>query len=174
MKPVAQIQRQPQPQINATLAKILGAQASGARHPYIKDGDYLFEVLSCEEKTFKGKSIVIELKVLDAKNKPGSEVSPNVEGEIVSYHNNMDKSLSAAGNVKAFFLALVGAEESDPSFGETLAACLGQEQLARGMKIRGSTFRSVVHSGPNAGKDFVGVNWTHFDPANTQPNTPKI
>ena len=160
---------QPQSQVNATLAKILGATASGQRHPYIKDGDYLFEVLNCEEKNFKGNSVVIELKVLECEAKADSAITPNPVGATVSYHNNMSKTASAAGNIKAFFLALAGAQDGDPSFPDMVKACLGQEQLAKGMKIYGSTFRNVTQSGPNVGKEYVGVNWITYTPDDTQP-----
>jgi hypothetical protein len=175
-----QLARPQAPQVNATLAKILGADPSGARHPFIKDGDYLFEVQKCEEKSFSGTTIVIELKVLESEA-VREDVKPNPVNETVAYLNNITKSTSAAGNLKAFFLALVGVEDSDPSFGDTLAECLGSEQLAAGMLIYGRTYRSIIKSGANAGKEFVGVNWTHYEPSaepsepsSTPPKTLKI
>ena len=153
-------------QRSSIAASILKADPSGNKNPFIRDGEYLFEVLKCEEKTRQGRSVVIEMKVLEAKEVQEKDPQGiNPVDSNVSYHNNIDKSESAAGNILAFFMALTGTKDKeDPSFGETLDASLGEEQLAAGLKIKGRTFRSKIKKGPNAGQDFVGVNWTHVPP----------
>lgn len=158
-----------QPAYSSFLKTILGADPSGSKNPFITDGEYLWEVLKCEEKTRQGQSLVIELKVLESKAINDLD-KPNPVGEIVSYHNNTAKSESAAGNILAFFMALTGCnDKEDPSFAETIQASIGPEQLAAGLKIAGRTFRSTIKKGPNAGKEFVGVNFRHVPPEEPQP-----
>ena len=153
-------------QRSSIASAILKADPTGNKNPFIRDGQYLFKVLKCEEKTRQGRSVVIEMEVLEAseiQDKDPQGINP--VGSCVSYHNNIDKSESAAGNILAFFMALTGTrDKEDPSFEETLSASLNEEQLASGMLIKGRTFRNKIKKGPNAGQDFVGVNWTHVPP----------
>ncbi len=161
------------PAYSSFIKSILGAEPSGNKNPFITDGEYLWEVVKCEEKTFQGSSAVIELKVLESKAINDLD-KPNPVDEIVSYHNNTAKSKSAAGNILAFFMALTGCDDKeDPSFGETVSASFGPDQLASGLLIRGRTFRSIIKSGANAGKEFVGVNFYHVPSEEVSPDPSK-
>lgn len=148
------------------LDDILGAKASSNRGSRIKDGEYLFEVQKVElGKKFAGSMAIWELKVLESKS-ISSEIAPNPVNDVVGFVNNIDKSPSAAGNVKAFFMALLGMKSDDKSLGATIDAC-ANEGLAEGMKVRARTYRSPIKSRP--GEEFLGTNWYHVPTSPTNP-----
>lgn len=170
----------------ALLGKIARAKATkGGNH--IKDGEYLLEVVKILLETKEGgECFIVEFNCLESKGYPGNfevagqacwpgvegavEVKPNAVGSSPSYVVNLTKQASAPGNVKAFTIALVGGEdfseestESVADFVATLDELVGSTQPARGMLIRAATLRKPIKGGPNAGKPFVGINWSHVE-----------
>ena len=171
----------PKKQLSQTLLmKIATAQATANRRPNIRDGEYLFEVrqLLSEQKR-KGHCFIIELGVIEAKpsadpHRPGIE--PNPVGSICGNVVNLDTNDSAPRNVKRFVLGLLGFDEetmthedgspmtADEKVAEVMATyadLVAPNQPARGMLVRGITFHSIIKTGPNAGKPFVGCNWEY-------------
>ncbi len=112
---------------------------------YIDPGDYLYTVLGVKlNDGHKGVSIALEFLVEEAQAKPG-ERAPNPVGSTCSAVHNF-KHDSAAGNVKAFVLAVLGLQESevsDAEFSAKLKEVCSTEQPFRGRRVRNSTFQYV-------------------------------
>lgn len=145
----------------AIFNKIASASASGGGN-YMRDGKYLVAVWGLElASKFSGPTHIAELEVLEAeasgeKDAKGNPVEPNAVGTRMSWVQLLDKHISAAGNVKAFYLALDGCTESEMPM-ERLAGeydasgnctkqgildiATGKAQPFRGMKIRIETYR---------------------------------
>lgn len=149
------------------LKKIAGAKASAGGN-VIKDGTYLFEVVQLLlEQKFNGAMFIAEMIVREAqasgeKDERGVAVEPNKVGSTCSYVVNLDKNVSAAGNAKAYILALYGMQENEVSEGdfmEALSQVTEKDQPAKGMLIGDNTFRKTIRGGPNAGKPFTAHRW---------------
>lgn len=150
----------------AILSKIANAKATAGGN-IIKDGKYLFTLMNiiCEQK-FGGTMFIVEMLVDEAQAVfPG--VEPNKPGTMASYVVNLDKNVSAAGNAKAFVLALLGYKESDVAMDDDFIAALAEltsaNQPARGMRIADETFRKEIRSGKNAGSPFTAHRWQRVD-----------
>lgn len=161
------------------LKKIAAAKATGGGRRYT-DGKYLLEVLETKWKEgFKGESFIVKVNVkesepnlepdfLEDNGKPAAApLAPGFTFDVVS---NLTKNDMAAGNVKAYILALFGADENTTSDDEVIAAMkqvCAPGQPARGMLIRMETYRRRIQSGANVGKWFIGANWYNV------PQTPE-
>jgi hypothetical protein len=164
---------------NPLLAKIAKASASKGGNN-LKDGCYKLTILNIllEAKT-DGNMFIVEFMVDESRAIPGmyelggkavwqcenaKEVVPNAAGTQANYVLNLDKNKSAPGNIKAFVLELMGETEdtaTEEDVESTLGELISKAQPARGMRIDDETFRKKIKSGENAGKPFVGHNWSH-------------
>lgn len=151
--------------------------SGGGRNPHLRDGRYEVAIAKVTgEKKEAGFCVIPELYVLSAAA-VRSDVTPNEVGTKFSIVWNYDKNpKTAPGNVQDFICAIDGltpakspADGGDPArfaeFVENYKRLMGQilspEQPGRGIKLRIETYRSVIKSGPNTGKDFIGPNWGH-------------
>lgn len=143
--------------------KIANAKASGGGNP-IKDGDYVFDVLRviCEQK-FTGLCFIAEFLVV-ASEATEAGVEPCQVGTTCSFVANLTKHDSAAGNVKAFVLGLLGLDEASTPPDRVAAEIdriTSSANPARGMRIGCSTFRKAIRAGANAGKLITLPRWQH-------------
>lgn len=168
--------------------KIANARSSRPRYPNVYDGYYLFEVRKtlCEPTRNKGDAFILELGVVTATpmNSPESQgVTPNQPGTICAIVNLLNQD-SAPGNVKAFILGVLGLDEQSMTrqvehngqvvhvkltpdevsaeIAETFVEVVSEQQPLCGMLVSAQTYRTKIKSGPNAGKPFVGVDWTYY------------
>ncbi len=148
------------------LSKIANAKATKGGNR-ICDGDYEYLIESFGvNQGFEGTCFIAELRVTESKQTE-PDIVPNPVGSTVSMVANVTKHASALGNVKAFILAAIGADESQVS-AEAMQATLGQAidptQPLRGMKIRNRTFRKVNqgrNNPKNAGQVMTLNNFQH-------------
>lgn len=167
------------------LDKIANAKPSSTRHPNVKDGYYLFEIVRLlSEDGRKGHCFKIEMAIVasratDDPDRPG--ILPNPPRSMVSIVVNYNNE-SAPGNVTRFIAGLFGvdpsampvtdektgdfvrwmtAEERTAEIKATYADLVSPNQPGRGMLVRGASYWYPIQNGPNAGKPFVGLNWTH-------------
>lgn len=155
----------------ALFEKIAKAKASGGG-TLINDGKYTFMVKKLiAENKFKGACFIAELFVVKSED-TFTGVEANKKGTSCSFVLNLDKNIAAAGNAKAFLLALDGRKESDVKDEEFIALLeeatnddptRGVVQPLRGALIADETFRKTVQSGPRAGQPFTGHNWSHIE-----------
>ena len=158
----------------AIFAKIAQAQTTQGGN-WIKPGRYLFcvERLILDSKR-KGTCFIIELRVIESaptdKDAKGEWIQPNAPGSKCSNVLNLDTNDSAAGNVKAFLLALYDEKEPEAAdqklafaaeFAKAIEVVTEPDQPARGMLIADLTYTRKIEKGKNAGGDFVGHNWAH-------------
>jgi len=127
---------------------------------FLRDGIYRLAVRELKvTKGFKGHCFIAEFLVLESKpdlNVPDTQ--PNAPGTVGSFVVNLDKFESAAGNVKAFILALLGSNDvSGKEFAEAMQALCGDQQPARGMLVDDSTYRKTTQKG----NPFTVHNWAH-------------
>lgn len=153
----------------ALLKKIAEARATQGGNN-IKDGNYVLVVkkLMIENK-FKGTFFIAEFDVVDAEP-TRQDVEPNAVGTDCSIALNLDSNVSAPGNMKQFFLGLLGLEEATTTTEQLMkeiAKYVGEDNAARGMLVEASTYRKVTKTGANAGKEGV---YPRFSPA-TGENT---
>lgn len=133
--------------IEAFLKKVAQAKASGGGN-YILDGRYVFAVKNVLLRNgHRGDSFIVEFIVQDAKpasyEVDGKVPAHNPVNSECSFIANLSKE-SAAGNIKAFTLALLGYKEEEVSaedFETTLGDLLNKDNPARGMVIGCTTFR---------------------------------
>lgn len=148
---------------NSYLQKIAGAKATNKGN-IIREGRYSFAVKTLKLLNgFNGTSFVAEFVVLTAEG-VNPQVTPNQVGTVASAVYNLDKHASAAGNVKALMLALLGLEEgkvTEDYLMQYLAAVTADGQPLTGKLVNAETFVTTIRSGANAGKPFTGVNWRH-------------
>lgn len=164
----------------AIMDKIAHAQRRSVRHPNVRDGLYLWEVRQVlSEDKRKGHCFIIELGVIHSRPTDDPEragVVPNpvqtLVGSVVLFAGGGVEA--APGNVQSFILGLLGVDYDGMSHADgalmtvdekaaeiksTYADLVSEAQPARGMLVAGSTFCSKIKTGPNAGNDFVGINW---------------
>lgn len=165
----------------ALLMKIATATATSIRRPNFRDGIYVVEIRALlSEQKRKGHCFIIETGIITAKesddpSRPG--IIPNAPGTIAGVVTNLDTNDSAPGNIKRFILGLLGvdedtmahdsgalmtAEEKIAQIMATYADIVSESQPARGMLVYATTYHSIIKSGPNQGKVFVGVNWDNY------------
>lgn len=142
----------------------VGASRASQKSEYLRDGKFLLMVKELIYKKMEGGlTFVARVEVLESESKgdldlvTGKPVIPNVVGTSAGWIQLTQKHKSAAGNIKAFVLALLNYSEAEVdakpgSFGEALGELISTQQPARGMVIRASSYRQMVRSGPNAGK----------------------
>ena len=149
--------------LSQTLLQKIADARTTAGGDWIRDGRYTLQVkrILLEDK-YKGTSFICELVVVAAAA-INPAVAPNAVGTCSSFVYNIEKNESAAGNAKTFLLALLGLplDTKAEDFIQQMVRVTGPDQPARGMLIRGETYRKPIQRGPNAGKDYVGVNWDH-------------
>ncbi len=161
----------------ALFNEIANAKTSGTGIK-IRDGKYIFVLKKVMmDKLYSGTYFIVEFIVKHATkvvvnelNEPYAviDVEPNAVGTTCSVCVEIGgKNKSAAGNIKALFMGLVG--ETDESkvdakeFQEMLDKMTSTAQPGRGMYIRCETYRKPIKSGVNIGKAYVGQNWSAVD-----------
>jgi hypothetical protein len=113
-------------------SRYAGIQAAAPRNPYPHVGQYVFEIVSCEEGHNPGKgveSFKVEFKVVDLDERAAAH---HAVGDVVFMSQRIAGSGSAVGlsRVKAFCMAVAGYddEEAYDEFspnGEFIDACVG-------------------------------------------------
>ena len=156
----------------------LGEARANVKGDYFRDGagvvvieELVYSEMN-EGETFVARSVIIESQSkgdLDIKSK--QPVIPNAPGSHVGWVQQVKKFKSAAGNIKAFLLALlsVSQEEMDASgkFGQTMFDLTqGKEQPARGMVLCYSTYRQGTKANPGDLRTYVS--WSPAEAANTK------
>lgn len=147
--------------------KIAGAQVFGKADRF-KDGRGVLVVKNVISKRGqKGDMFIMEFVVESVSAKDGKPC--NSVGDTIAQALNLTTNQSAAGNAKAFVLALMGADE-DPNLASTITEICNEDanakdedgdalavQPARGMRIGFETYHTVT----KAGADFLGINYSH-------------
>jgi hypothetical protein len=145
----------------ALLKKIAEARATAGGNN-IKDGEYVLLVKKIiVDSKFKGTTFIAEFDVVDCE-KTHATVEPNPKGTDCSIALNLDTNVLAPGNMKQFFLGLLGLDEATTpaaKLGEEMSKYTADDQPGRGMLIECSTYRKVTKTGPNAGKEGVYPRW---------------
>ncbi len=147
-------------EMSAIFKKIAEAKANGGGN-MLKDGDYVLEVERLLiEKKFGGTFWISEFRVVEAIPVTPT-VDPNKVGTQASWVCNLEKNLSAPGNLKSFILALYNEDEANAT-PDDLSVAIGEavsdKQPAKGLKIRMSTF----HKPSRAGKDLLLYKWSPY------------
>ena len=160
--------------MNDVFAKIAAARAS-LKSDNFRDGKGIVVVSELIHGNFnEGNTFVARTKIVSSESKGDLDpktktpVAPNAAGSLVGWPQKLDKHKSAAGNVKAFVLSLLGFKENEVSseqFGQALTELLSKAQPARGMLIGYETYQQPTRSGPNAGNVNTYVRWIHVPPA---------
>lgn len=176
----AATQAAPRPINPAIMDKIARAQPTAVRRPNIRDGIYTWEVRNIlSEDKRRGHCFIIELGVVEARptddpERPGIQPNPvqTIVGNVVNFSGGGAEA--APGNVQRFILGLLGidyetmahdngapmtVDEKAAAIKATYADLVGPSQPGRGMLVAGFTFCSKIKTGPNAGSNFIGVNW---------------
>lgn len=160
--------------MNALFAKIASSNAS-LKEDLFRDGKgvVLIRELLCRQ-FFKGNTFVARTKIVSSQSKgdkdpkTGGPVEPNGPGSCVGWPQLIDQHASAAGNVKAFTLALTGFASADVApedFAKGFGELVDKNQPARGMLIGYETYQQATKSGPNAGRVNTYVRWIHVPPS---------
>ena len=162
------------------LLEFVGAQRANTKSDNIKDGRGRLLVLKNVYGDMNdGATFVGEFKVLTSAakgdmalqpfspGKPQLQVDPprqaecNQPGSIIGWPQKLKKHKSAAGNVKAYILALLGFQENEVTPSDFASAVqqlvnddakAGAVQPGRGMLIDFETYRQTTKTGPNAGQ----------------------
>lgn len=146
-------------------------KASGGGGNYFRQGQgtAIVNLLKYDPKGNEGPVSIGEFMIEtvtpypDAVDADGKPEKPNYPGEVVSWAQKLQKHKSAPGNVKAFYLALLGAEE--PAENETdavkaafakqfeaaVANAISTHQPCKGMRINFRTRQATIQNGKNAG-----------------------
>lgn len=160
--------------------KIAGASVFGKADRF-KDGRGVLIVKNVISKAGqKGDMFIMEFVVESVEAKDGKPA--NGVGDTIAQALNLTTNQSAAGNAKAFILALIGVDE-DPNLAETITEICNEDpkalnydanglpekdpttgalsfmavQPARGMRVAFETY----HTTTQKGADFLGVNYYH-------------
>ncbi len=156
--------------ISPLLAKKIAEARATAGGNNITDGQYVMQVLKLTvDQKFKGTFFVAEFLVVDSE-KTHPTIEPNRVGTDCSIALNLDSNVSAPGNMKQFFLGLLGLDEATTDSQELVAAIskyTSDDQPARGMLIECSTFRKTTKTGPNAGREGTYPRWSAAPEGNT-------
>lgn len=157
----------------AIFSKVASSQAN-MKGDNFKDGKgQLVIVQNLYKNMNDGPTFVARFAVIDAKSKGDLDpktkqpVAPNAIGSRVGWPQKIEKHKSAAGNVKAYILNVLGYAESDVShddFVNTMEQCLSKEQPMRGMLVNFETYQQPTKSGPNAGQVNTYVKFIHVPP----------
>jgi len=149
----------------------------------IRHGEYILMFWkSSYEKMFTGMCHINEFVVAAAKKiavqegDTSKDIEPNSPGTTCSYVINYDGKgkQSADGNSKALVIGLFGlveGENSDEEVSETLGDLTADNQPARGMLIKVSTYPKEVRSRP--GNFITGLKWECVDKPGQGENTPE-
>lgn len=131
-------------------SKIANASATKGGNN-LKDGKYRLVLERMLLNTgHSGTCFIPELRVVSA-SQTEKDVEPNAPGSTVSCVWNVTKHASAAGNVKAFVLSLLGLDEASTPAAkvqEILSSAVSAEQVLRGIEIDCNTIRRI-----NQGRD---------------------
>jgi len=160
--------------MNELFDKIAKSNAS-LKEDVFRDGKgvVLIRELICK-KFFKGNTFVARTKILSSSSKgdkdpkTGAAIEPNGPGSCVGWPQLIDQHASAAGNVKAHTLALLGFNEgqvTSEQFAEAFGRLISKEQPARGMLIGYETYQQATRTGVNAGRVNTYVRWIHVPPS---------
>ena len=167
----------------AMLDKIVNANPT-ANGNYPRDGEYLFAIKDCKvHPGFNGKTFVVNLIVIASSPQHGAfhlggvpcdsgtpgaqQVEPNPVGDVVDFTARLEKDANAAGNVKAFVLALTGTAASafnSVEFGMFVDQMVTAGQPVRGALIACRTVRKANqgrNNPANKGKILVLPNWAY-------------
>lgn len=155
----------------ALLKKIAESRATAGGNN-IKDGDYILVVkrLLVDQK-YKGTMFIAEFDVVESAQ-TREDVTPNAPNSDCSIALNLDTNASAPGNMKQFFLGLLGKDEATTPTEELIKDMekyTGEDNKARGMLVACSTYRKVTKTGPNAGKEGTYPRWARV--SETEGNT---
>ena len=149
----------------------IGAARSILGGNHFKDGKgrAIVSKIECEQKT-DGWVFVTEFLVQSAA-KVRPDVEPNAPGTSASFVQMLDKHKSAAGNIKAFVLELLGyteeslaaaakAQNVSPGdlFTSTMDALCGPGQPGRGMAVDFETYRKITREKK---LEITLCRWTH-------------
>ena len=127
-----------------------------------RDGKGIAEVVQCIGKpdANDGPTFIARFKIVSSESKGDMDpktkqpIQPNAPGSRVGWPQKLTKFKSAPGNVKSFFLNLLGKKESDmtaESFTETMKDAISPKQPARGMLVAYETYQQETKSGANKG-----------------------
>lgn len=107
--------------LSAKMAKMIAQARPTGGGIVITDGIYVLEIVRMIiDAKFSGTCFIVELIVVTSTpnftDEKGNVVAPNKAGTTCSYVVNLDKNLNAAGNCKAFVLALLGLKEDELTY----------------------------------------------------------
>lgn len=152
----------------------IGAASANNKGDVFRDGKGTLVITQCLYKNMnEGPTFVGRFKVLESASKgdkdpkSGAPVEPNPAGSRVGWPQKIEKHKSAAGNVKAFFLNVLGFNEAEvkpEEFGDTMAQACGPEQALRGMLVKYETYQQETKTGANAGRVNTYVKFVHVSP----------
>lgn len=137
-------------------------------------GTAIVNLLKYDPTANEGPTSIMEFMIETVTPHPGAidfqtkqPEKPNYPGEFVSWAQKLQKHKSAPGNVKAFYLALLGAEEpaeSEPAeklaqfaaqFEAAVANAIAHHQPCKGMRVNFRTRQATIRSGNNQGTDIT-------------------
>lgn len=138
---------------------------------WVNDGRYVFMIEALREHNgHEGTSFIAELRVVHSEPDPMTpDVKPNPVGSSCSFVQNATKFPSAMGNIKAFFLGLLGGMGFDKPGVEAfmaddakMNAITGPAQPLRGALVGDNTYRGTNKgrmNPANAGKPLTLHKW---------------
>lgn len=168
--------------VKAFVKKIAAAEATGGNTRFV-DGTYDLTILAIRlEDKDCGMSFIVDFLVDKSEDVPesywigqnavwqGTDKAVHLPaikaGRPVGYLTVVDpsKNKSGLGNARAFMDALNGDEElSDEDFEAALEFIISDDQPAKGMRIKATTYRKKIKTGDNQGKPFVAIRWEHVE-----------
>ena len=153
--------------LNKDIAERIAAAKGSKTGNWIRDGRYLFEIVSLSAaKTFKGVMFIAEMKTVEAV-KTSATVEPNAVDSSVSYCVNLDDKLSlGVNNVKTFLSELTGEPPESISAEDIceMAPTDAHGNPAQPQPLAGKRIRDEAFSRPqqgNSAKFFTHHMWEH-------------